>query len=331
MAQAAASTCEICTAGPGEHYCQQCDQLFCGSCKLSHLRTKISKNHTFLSGPNINKEETLLCTEHEEIFLFLCHDCDTPVCRICTVEKHSRHLIKDLTKSTENLRSELAKDIESKVTTSRQNVSKIEKETKAYREEVKAVIKNFTDEGNYWKKLIDQKVGSFVKLVQDEEQKALQNMSALTKVYRGDFENCQQWQKNIKEMETLADVLLLRKLKQLKIDVDNIDLKQVPERSSVSYRNKNPSDTEIDSLFGELKFRDSTALMENTESQQNTRPPEYQKRYRYKCLSCGNEQVSIEEPATTFGCRGPGLSMACNNSKCSFYKQLWWHEFKGKA
>lgn len=253
------------------------------------------------------------------------------MCRICTVEKHSRHLIKDLTKSTENLRSELAKDIESKVTTSRQNVSKIEKETKAYREEVKAVIKNFTDEGNYWKKLIDQKVGSFVKLVQDEEQKALQNMSALTKVYRGDFENCQQWQKNIKEMETLADVLLLRKLKQLKIDVDNIDLKQVPERSSVSYRNKNPSDTEIDSLFGELKFRDSTALMENTESQQNTRPPEYQKRYRYKCLSCGNEQVSIEEPATTFGCRGPGLSMACNNSKCSFYKQLWWHEFKGKA
>ncbi|CAG2212844.1 unnamed protein product [Mytilus edulis] len=146
MAQAAASICEICTAGPGEHYCQQCDQLFCGSCKLSHLRMKISKNHTFLSGPNINKEEKPYCTEHEEMFLFYCSDCDTPVCRICSVDNHSRHLMTDLTKSTEKLRSELVENIESKVTKSRQNVNKIENYTKAYREEVKAVIRTITEE-----------------------------------------------------------------------------------------------------------------------------------------------------------------------------------------
>ncbi|CAG2212842.1 TRIM9_67 [Mytilus edulis] len=236
MAQAAASICEICTGGPGENYCQQCDQLFCGSCKLSHSRTKISKNHTFLSGSNINKEEKLLCTEHDEFFFFYCNDCDTPVCRICSVDKHSRHLMTDLTKSTTNLRSDLAKDIESKITTSRQNVSKIENETKAYREEVKTVTKTITEEGNYWKKLIDHQVDSFVRLVQDEKQKALQNMSAQSKVYRGIFEICQQWQNTIKEMETVADVVLFRKLKLLKIDVDNKDLKQVPERSSVSYK-----------------------------------------------------------------------------------------------
>ncbi|CAG2193638.1 unnamed protein product [Mytilus edulis] len=161
----------------------------------------------------------------------------------------------DLTKSTKKLRSELAKDIELKETTSRQNVNTIEKYTKAYREEVKAVIKTITEEGNYWKKLIDKKVEGFVKLVQDEEQKALHNMSALIKVHRKDFENCQQWQKNIKEMESIADVLLLKKLKKLKVDVDNIELQQVPERSSVSYRNKKPLGTEIDSLFGELQFK----------------------------------------------------------------------------
>ncbi|CAC5408089.1 unnamed protein product [Mytilus coruscus] len=241
MAQAAASICEICTVGPGEHFYQQCDQLFCGNCKLSHVRAKSCKNHTFVSGRDINQEKKLLCTEHKESFLFYCQDCDTPVFRICSVEKHSRHLMTDLTQSTVKLRSELAKDIELKVTTSKQNVNKIEHFTKAYREEVKAVIKTITEEGNYWKKLIAKKVDGFVKLMQDEEQKAFHNMSALTKVYRGVLENCQKWQKNIKEMETIADILLLQKLKQLKIDVDNIDLKQVPERSSVSYRNKKVS------------------------------------------------------------------------------------------
>ncbi|VDI50317.1 Hypothetical predicted protein, partial [Mytilus galloprovincialis] len=286
MAQTAASTCEICTGGPGEYYCQQCDQSFCGGCKLSHLRMKISKNHTFLSGPNINKEEKLFCTEHEEIYFFYCQDCDTPVCRICSVEKHSRHLMTDLTKSTAKLRSELVKTIESKIATSSQTVSKIERETKTYREEVKAVIKTITDDGKYLKNLIDKKVDSFVKLVQDEEHKALQNMSTINKFYKGVFENCQQWQKNITEMETIADVLLLQKLKKLKVDSDNIDLKQVPERSSVSYINKKPSGTEIDSLFGELQFKEGKAVMGKTENQQNTRPKETQKMYKYACQYC---------------------------------------------
>ncbi|XP_071124179.1 transcription intermediary factor 1-beta-like [Mytilus edulis] len=285
MAQAAASICEICTAGPGEHYCQQCDQLFCGSCKSSHLRTKSCKNHTFLSGPNINKEEKLLCTEHEEIYFFFCQDCDSPVCTICSVEKHSRHLMTDLTKSTDKLRFEVVKKIKAKVTTSKVNLSKIEKETTTYCDEVKAVIKTITEEGNYWKNLIDKKVGSFVR--HDEEQKTLQNITALIKVYRGDIETCQQWEKKIKEMETMADVLLLQKLKKLKVDVDNIDVKPVPERSYVSYRNRKPSGTEIDSLFGEMQFKEGKALMEKTENQQNFRPKESQKKYKYACDVCG--------------------------------------------
>ncbi|CAG2230564.1 unnamed protein product [Mytilus edulis] len=310
MAQAAASTCEICTGGPGEHYCQQCDQLFCGNCKLSHLRAKSCKNHTFVSGRDINQEEKLLCTDHKESFLFYCQDCDTPVCRICSVEKHSRHLMTDLTKSTKKLRSELVKDIELKETTSRQNVNTIEKYTKAYREEVKAVIKTITEEGNYWKKLIDKKVEGFVKLVQDEEQKALHNMSALIKVHRKDFENCQQWQKNIKEMESIADVLLLKKLKKLKVDVDNIELQQVPERSSVSYRNKKPLGTEIDSLFGELQFKEGKALMAKTENQQNTRSKESQKIYKYACGSLWVFLTSVTHSLPR--------KLVLNKGKCAF-------------
>ncbi|CAC5385685.1 unnamed protein product [Mytilus coruscus] len=148
MAQAAASTCEICTAGPGEHYCQQCDQLFCGGCKSPHLRTKSCKNHTFLIGPNINKEEQLFFAQNTKK----------------TVRReNTRHLMTDLTKSPEKPRSELVKNVESKVTTSKQNINEIEIETQTYREEVKDVIKTITEEGNYWKQLIDKKVEALIK------------------------------------------------------------------------------------------------------------------------------------------------------------------------
>ncbi|VDI42556.1 Hypothetical predicted protein [Mytilus galloprovincialis] len=255
MAQAAASICEICTGGPGKHYCQQCDQLFCRNCKLSHIRAKISLNHTFVSGPNINKEEKLLCSEHEEMFLFYCNDCDTPVCRICSVKKHSRHLMTDLTESTLKLKSEISKGIELKITKSRSNLSKIEEETQDYREQVKIVIKSITSAGIFLKQLIDKKVEALIKLVQDKEQKEMQNMTAYREVYKGVVEKCETLQKKISTMETTANVPLFKKLKQLETDCDQLVLKPIHSAPSVSYRNKKPSSKKIDNLFGELEFR----------------------------------------------------------------------------
>ncbi|VDI40867.1 Hypothetical predicted protein [Mytilus galloprovincialis] len=91
MAQVACKSCDICDGGPGRHFCQQCDQLFCENCKTSHLRTKISKNHIFSSGLNINQEKKTFCSDHNESFIFRCIDCDTAVCQICAVKKHNRH------------------------------------------------------------------------------------------------------------------------------------------------------------------------------------------------------------------------------------------------
>lgn len=78
----------------------------------------------------------------------------------------------DLSKSTATFKSELAKNIESKVIKSKLSLSELEKELKAYSEEVKAVIRTITEEGNYQRKLIDQKVEGFVKKVHAKEQKA---------------------------------------------------------------------------------------------------------------------------------------------------------------
>jgi hypothetical protein len=78
------------TSGP--HYCTQCDQLFCADCKMSHLRSKISKSHIFWSGTNISTR----CTDHAEDFIYLCADCDQLICRVCVTNAHTRHALVDI-------------------------------------------------------------------------------------------------------------------------------------------------------------------------------------------------------------------------------------------
>ncbi|XP_052075975.1 uncharacterized protein LOC127714068 [Mytilus californianus] len=199
----------------------------------------------------------------------------------------------DLNESTLKLKSELVKNIESKVATSNLNLRKIESDTKAYCEEVKAVIKTITEEGKTLKRLIDKKVDSLVKIVQDGEQKALQSMSVLIKFNRGLLENCEQWETNVKHMEETADVLLLQNLKQIKTDVDKIECKQSFAAPFVSYRNRKSSGTDIDILFGELHLRDSKTFMETTDNQHNARPLAVQGKYIYECQLCETQQVSM--------------------------------------
>jgi hypothetical protein len=87
MAQVANKVCDICMRTSGPHYCIQCDQLFCADCKMSHLRSKISKSHIFWSGTNISTR----CTDHAEDFIYLCADCDQLICRVCVTNAHTRH------------------------------------------------------------------------------------------------------------------------------------------------------------------------------------------------------------------------------------------------
>ena len=97
MAQAANKTCEICMRASGLHYCNQCDQVLCDDCKMSHLRSTISRNHTFMTGPNINTEKKAGgCTDHNEDFIYLCEDCNQLICRLCVTKAHIRHALVDI-------------------------------------------------------------------------------------------------------------------------------------------------------------------------------------------------------------------------------------------
>ena len=89
MAQAASKTCEICNRASGVHFCIQCDQQFCEDCKISHLRSKVCRNHTFVRGPNIQQKAKVECTDHKEDFLFFCEECDVLICKYPKLFDHS--------------------------------------------------------------------------------------------------------------------------------------------------------------------------------------------------------------------------------------------------
>ncbi|XP_071127517.1 uncharacterized protein [Mytilus edulis] len=56
MAQSASKSCDICMSGQGRNLCEQCDQLMCENCKTLHLRSKISRNHTFINTHKLQVE-----------------------------------------------------------------------------------------------------------------------------------------------------------------------------------------------------------------------------------------------------------------------------------
>ena len=116
MVQAANKTCEICMRASGLHCCNQCDQVFCDDCKMSHLRSKISRNHTFMTGPNINTEKKAVgCKDHNEDFIYLCEDCNQLICRLCVTKAHQKHYLVDIKDSNNKVQTEISKYLDSKV------------------------------------------------------------------------------------------------------------------------------------------------------------------------------------------------------------------------
>lgn len=116
MAQVASKTCEMCVSGLGYHYCEQCDQLFCDGCRTSHLRTTMTKNHTFTSRSSsyMYLEVKQYCKGHNEQLLYYCRDCNTPTCQVCTIENHKTHDFFKPKNSTEAYKANIGKEIEMK-------------------------------------------------------------------------------------------------------------------------------------------------------------------------------------------------------------------------
>ncbi|XP_063416417.1 transcription intermediary factor 1-beta-like [Mytilus trossulus] len=136
---------------PGHNYCEQCDQLFCDGCKISHLRTKMSKDHTFLSGPNINPEVKQYCKEHDETFIYYCKECDSPICKICVIKKHKLHDFAEIKETTDGIKAEVKKGMDMKVEYLQSKIADIDQGSNQYQADVNEVVNAIREEGRHLK------------------------------------------------------------------------------------------------------------------------------------------------------------------------------------
>ncbi|XP_071124338.1 E3 ubiquitin-protein ligase TRIM71-like [Mytilus edulis] len=255
MAQVASKTCKICVSNPGHNYCEQCDQLFCDGCKISHLRTKMSKNHTFLSGSNINPEVKLYCEEHDENFIYYCMECGTPVCKICAIRNHKKHDLSEIKEYLEGINLEVNIDVETKIRKFQSNIIDIDQSTHTHHADVQQVIQAIREEGRHLKEMVDKKVEGLIKTVKEKDTRNVLTLQSVSNELKTALDKAKEQQKFYQDIQGIKDTTkLLQKLKQIKSQIDQIEEIQIPIMPSVKYAKKTVAESEIGKLFGELIF-----------------------------------------------------------------------------
>jgi cupin superfamily acireductone dioxygenase involved in methionine salvage len=257
MAQAANTSCEMCVRALGLHYCTQCDQVFCDDCKMSHLRARISKNHTFMTGLNINMEKKAGgCTDHNEEFIYLCEDCNQLVCRLCVTKAHRKHDLVDIKDSNKKVQTEISKYLDSKVHNVRSSAKLIEGKAKTYKTEVEATVKVIIEHGNLIKAMVDKKVDALIKALRERESIELQSLSKANTDCNdllGEATRQQQmYQDMIKQYD---EAVLFQKMKILKSDINNLKSVDVTSLPPSTYNRKNVNFSDVEKLFGNLTFQ----------------------------------------------------------------------------
>ncbi len=95
-------TCEGCNSGSkAEAFCRHCAVFICKECVLSHKKLKAYSSHEVASLEDLKQGRakqiavaepaTKKCSIHEEPLLIYCYDCDSLICRDCTVIDHRDH------------------------------------------------------------------------------------------------------------------------------------------------------------------------------------------------------------------------------------------------
>ena len=254
MAQAGNKTCEMCIRALGLHYCIQCDQVFCDDCKKSHLRSRISRNHTFVGGSNIKtQQKTGGCTDHNEDFIYLCEKCDQLICRLCLTKAHKKHAVVDIKDSNKEVQDEILQYLNSKVSNVGLNANLIRRRRKTYKAEVEETVRDIITHGNLIKEIVDTKVDSLIKTLRERESIELQSLSKANTDCKYLLEEAtrhqQIYQDVIKEFDKVA---LFQKMRKLKSDIDNMKSVDVTTMPSATYDRERVKFSEVEKLFGTL-------------------------------------------------------------------------------
>ena len=117
--------CELCSDSgeKSEAFCRQCAMFICKNCIQQHKRLKPFLTHEVSSledlkqgraKPIVVKEDpvSVKCPDHDEPLVIYCFDCDTFICRDCTLRDHRDHNFEFSKKAAATTKSNLLEKLE---------------------------------------------------------------------------------------------------------------------------------------------------------------------------------------------------------------------------
>ena len=117
--------CELCSDSgeKSEAFCRQCAMFICKNCIEHHKRLKTYLTHEVASledlkqgraKPIVVKEDpvSVKCPDHDETLVIYCFDCDTLICRDCTLRDHRDHNFEFSKKAAATTKSILLEKLE---------------------------------------------------------------------------------------------------------------------------------------------------------------------------------------------------------------------------
>ncbi|KAL3878454.1 hypothetical protein ACJMK2_030803 [Sinanodonta woodiana] len=111
--------CETCTENnPALRKCVQCRQMLCQNCSDIHQKMRISSNHNMesLSQQDVRFQranKVQFCLKHpKESLVFLCRQCNLPLCLHCKLSTHEGHVTEGLKDAADPIREHLSKLIQ---------------------------------------------------------------------------------------------------------------------------------------------------------------------------------------------------------------------------
>ncbi|VDI31143.1 Hypothetical predicted protein [Mytilus galloprovincialis] len=279
MAQAASKTCEVCVSAPGSQYCIDCEEYYCGNCKLLHNRQKLSRNHQFQKASDQIPEGKSKCSEHKEELTLICNTCNSQICTKCVTGKHNGHRFSQIFDVIVQLQRKNERKIRGKTNEAHENIRQIGDSLISFDNSVESVIKSLNDEGNMIKRMVDKSVAQKIVLVKEKSKKEKDILMNMLSYAKSELVDGQALDRKRNELDkTRQDGSLVQKINNLTEEIDKLHIHSLPEFPYIFFRPKSVSENEIRQLIGTYGVSDCSSVLEQLEQRHGR---------LHRCSFCG--------------------------------------------
>lgn len=201
VAQVAIIICELCDQNKkGTWSCTDCDEAMCNQCKVTHLRSKASCNHTVvLIAVQTEDEPTpIFCEIHKSVPIQMhCIECNVGLCVNCITETstHKSHGLIKVQEVIDNMKTELKgiiSESHERITSSSNWLQRLQDHKEKYSKEAQECIESIKTRGDIMKADIDKVIKEFIQeietsmttdldLIQEKEVQKTQEKEELEK------------------------------------------------------------------------------------------------------------------------------------------------------